>query len=46
MFASVLTLVRPAAAVFFSTAFPKSLSFGSDKDERLPTLSSKRLVIR
>ena len=42
MLTSVLTLVRPAAAAGFSTIFPKSLSFGSDNDARLPTLSANQ----
>ena len=42
MLTSVLALVRSAAAVGFSTVFPKSLSFGSDKDVRVPILNSNQ----
>ena len=36
----MLALVKSTAAVGFSTVFPKSLSFGSDNDVRVPILSA------
>ena len=36
----MLALVKSTAAVGFSTVFPKSLSFDSDNDVRVPILSA------